>query len=216
MPRASQISTPEGQRLHRLAGDADAFADLRGAIFGLVVADDSTANDVAVFVENPERIEAGFEGVLQDFFGGFGAVGLDLSREIAQARERAAAEIVHQRLRLFGGDFERAREPAAERAIEQGIADEKHEDDWQEREGHRADDHLRFEARAELIFAAFGPEAKDGTREDQAEDEQRRGDETGNAKQTHDGAPTARFERNVERAEGEDGGEQESDGDRRR
>ena len=213
MPRASQISTPDGQRLHRLAGDADAFADLRSAILGLIVADNSTANNVAVFVENPERVEAGFEGVLQDFFCRLGAVGLHLAREIAQARERAATEIVHERLRLLGGDFERAREPAAERAVEQGIADEKHEHDGQERKGHRADDHLCFEAGTELIFAAFGPETEDGAREDEAEDEKRGGDETGNGVQPHDGAPVAGFDGDVERAEGEDGGEEEGDGD---
>src|SRR5579872_855883 len=52
------------QCFHRLAGDTDAFADLSRAIFGLVVADNSTTNDVAIFVENPERIESGFKGVL--------------------------------------------------------------------------------------------------------------------------------------------------------
>src|SRR5580698_9974916 len=200
------------KRLHRLAHNADAFADLRGAIFGLIVANHSTANHVAVFVENPERIEAGFKSVLQNFFRGFAGIGLDLAREIAQARERAAAEIVHQGLRLLGGDFERAREPAAERAIEQRIADDKHEEDREERERHGADDHLRFEAGAELIFAAFGPEAKDGAREDEAEDEKRGGDEAGDGVQPHDGAPVAGFERNVERAEGEDSGEEKRDG----
>jgi len=116
-------------------------------------------------------------------------------------------------LGLFGGDFEGAREPAAESAIEQGIADEKHEDDGQERERHCAYDHFRFEAGAELVFAAFGPEAKDGAREDEAEYKERSGDEAGDGVKPHDGAPVAGFEGDVERAEGEDGGEKESDGD---
>jgi hypothetical protein len=114
---------------------------------------------------------------------------------------------------LFGGDFERAREPAAESAIEERVADEKHEDDGEERKRHRADDHFRFEARAELVFAAFGPEAKDGAREDEAEDEERGSDEAGNRVQPHDRAPVAGFDRNVERSEGEDGGEEKRDGD---
>src|SRR5579872_1643873 len=201
------------QSLHRLAYDADAFADLRGAIFGLIVADDTSANYIAVFVENPERVESGPESVLQNFFGGLGAIGLHLAREIAQAGQRTAPEIVHQRLGLFRSDFEWAREPAAESAVQQRIADEKHEDDRKERERHRADDHFCFEARAELVFAAFSPEAKDSAREDETEDEKCRSDEAGDGVKPHDGAPVARFEGNIERTECENGGDKKSDGD---
>ena len=63
-----------------------------------------------------------------------------------------------------------------------------------------------------MVFAAFGPEAKDGAHEDETENEKRGGDETGDGVQPHDSAPVAGFERNVERAEGEDRGEEKSDG----
>ena len=89
---------------------------------------------------------------------------LRLASEIAQARERGAPEIVHQSLGLFGSDFERAREPAAQRAVEKRVADKKHEDYRKKRKRHGADDHFGFEARAQLLLAAFRPEANDGAR----------------------------------------------------
>ena len=137
-----------------------------------------------------------------------------LGRLIAEGVEtgkRAAAKVVEKFLRFLGGDFERAREPAAEGAVEQGIADEEHKGDGEEGDGGGAEDHFGFEAGAELIFAALRPEADDAAREDEAEDEKRGGDEAGDGVEGDDFAPGLRLEGNVERAESEDGGEEKGD-----
>ena len=62
-----------------------------------------------------------------------------------------------------------------------------------------------------MFFAAFDPEANDGAEEDEPENDQRGGDETGNRVEGQNIAPVFRFERNVERAEGENRGEQKGE-----
>ena len=61
---------------------------------------------------------------------------------------------------LVGSDFEGAGEPASEGTVEEGIADEEHEEDGKERNAHGADDHFRFEAGAKLVAATLHPEAE--------------------------------------------------------
>ena len=134
-----------------------------------------------------------------------------LVREGVEARNLRVAEIVEEHLRLLGSNFEGAGKPAAQRAVEKRVADKKHEEDGEQRYGHGADDHFRFEARAELVFAALGPEAHDGADEDQSKDQQGGGDEAGHRIEGHNIAPVFRLEWNVERAEGEDGGEQQGE-----
>ena len=65
------------------------------AIFGLIIANDATANEFAILVQDPERVEAGLKAALQKLVGGFRDVQLRLPCEIAQARQGGAAEIVH-------------------------------------------------------------------------------------------------------------------------
>jgi hypothetical protein len=63
---------------------------------------------------------------------------------------------------LFGGNFNGAREPAGEGAVQERVAHEKHEDDGQERDGDCADHNFGSQASAELLAAALGPQAEDG------------------------------------------------------
>ena len=113
-----------------------------------------------------------------------------------------------KRAALLGGDFERTGKPAGKRAIKKGIADEKHEDDRKKRERHGADEHFGFEASAKLLTAAFEPEAKDGAGEDKAENDQGGGDEGRDGVKSENNAPVFGFEGNIERAEGENSGEE--------
>jgi len=64
-----------------------------------------------------------------------------------------------------------------------------------------------------MVFAALGPEADDAAGEDETEDEEGGGDKAGDGVEGDDFAPGLRLEGNIERAEGEDGGEKESDED---
>src|SRR5215831_14284428 len=122
-------------------------------------------------------------------------------------------EIVEELLGFFGGDFERAGKPAAEGAVEQGIADKEHEDDGKKGDGHGAQNHLGFEARPELFLAALGPKANETAGEDEAEDEERGGDKAGDGIEGNDFAPRLRLEGNIEGAHGEDGGKKQRDED---
>jgi hypothetical protein len=72
--------------------------------------------------------------------------------EEAKARQSSAAEIVQELLGLFGGDFQRTRKPAAERSIQKGITDKEHENGRNQRDGDGAENHLGFEAGAELCL----------------------------------------------------------------
>ncbi len=104
-----------------------------------------------------------------------------LAGERAKPRQRGgAAQIVQKFLRLLGSNFQRAGEPAAQRAIEQRIADEKHEEHGEQRQSHRADDHLGLETRTELFFAALRPKAQHRAHENHEKYEKCCGDETGN------------------------------------
>ena len=96
----------------------------------------------------------------------------------------------------------------------QRVADKKHEQHGEQRDGHGADDHFCFETRAEMIFAAFDPQAHHGAEEDQPKNHQRGGDETGNRVESQNIAPIFRFERNAERAEGEHRSEQQDEKER--
>src|SRR6266849_4052522 len=114
-----------------------------------------------------------------------------------ETRNLRMPEVVQEQLSLFGSKFERTRKPAAESAIQKRIADEKHEDDREKRDGHCPENHFRFETRAELLFAALGPEAEHGAHEDEAENEKSCGDETGDGVEGESVAPIFGFEGNV-------------------
>ncbi len=62
-------------------------------------------------------------------------------------------------------------EPAGESAVEERVAYKEHEDYRKKGKGDGADDHFGFEAGAKLFAATLGPEAKDGTGDDQGEDD---------------------------------------------
>src|SRR5258708_32070016 len=81
------------------------------------------------------------------------------AREGRQAWNLRLAEIGQEVLRLLGSDFKRPRKPTAERAIQQGITHEEHENDRKERQSHGADDHFSFEACAELLLTPLGPKS---------------------------------------------------------
>src|SRR5262249_2363071 len=117
------------------------------------------------------------------------------------------AHFLDEAAALFGGDFERAREPAGERAIEERIADQKHHKDGEEGNSHRPQNHFCFEASAEMLAAAFGGKSKDGTEENQDKDQQKCGNKRRNCVERKNVAPGARL--NVERAESENGSEQQ-------
>ena len=120
------------------------------------------------------------------------------TRQRPQARKLRLAEIREELLRLLGSDFQRPRKPTAKGSIQKRITHEEHKDDREQRETHGADNHFRFEARAELVFASFGPQANHASNEDEAEHEQRGDDETRNGIEGHDLPPIFRFKRNVE------------------
>ena len=84
-----------------------------------------------------------------------------------QAGALGTAHFLEEVVALFGGDFERAGKPAGEGAVEKGIADEEHEEDGKKRNAHGADDHLGFEAGAELVAATLHPEAEGRADENQ-------------------------------------------------
>ena len=110
---------------------------------------------------------------------------------------------------MFGGDFEGAGKPAGEGAIEEGVADEEHEEDRQKREAHGADDHLGLEAGAQLLAAALHPETEDGAAKNEEEDEQSRSDKGGNREERKKDAPALRFKGYIQRTQSENGGEKE-------
>jgi len=95
-----------GKSASRCAGDTDTFAKLLTAIFRLIVAHDAATNEISIIVENPEGIEPGCKGALEEFVCGFRGVHLRLPGQIAEAGQCSATEIVHERLGQFGGDFE--------------------------------------------------------------------------------------------------------------
>src|SRR5262249_46876103 len=108
---------------------------------------------------------------------------------------------------LVGGDFDGARKPAGEGAVEQRVADKKHEEHRQQRNNNGADNHFAFATGAEWLAAAFGPRAEDGAGDDQSEKNERCGNERGNSVEGENVAPTARFEGRIKRAERENGSE---------
>ncbi len=152
-------------------------AELLGAVFRLVVADHSALQKFSVRVIKPDRIESRAQRMLQEGFGRFPGMQSRLVAERVQSRERPAAKIVQQFLCFFGSDFQRPGEPPAQRAVQQGIADEEHENHGQQRNRHGSQDHLRFEARTELRLAALHAQPHEAANKDQAEDQQRGGDE---------------------------------------
>ena len=124
-------------------------------------------------------------------------------------RQLRSPQIVQKFLRFIRGDFERLRKPEQQAAVDQGVADDEHEDDRQKGNGHCADNHLRLETGAELLPAAFRPEPQDGAREDQTKDKESSGDKTGDCIKHHHGAPALRLKRHVERSECEYGGQEQ-------
>src|ERR1700739_3430831 len=117
--------------------------------------------------------------MLQKRFRGFAkVVGSPIAKQ-AETRKSAATEVVEQLLGLFRSDFQRTWKPAAQGAVEEGIADEEHEHDRQEGDRHGAEDHLGLETCAELRFAALHQQADKAADEDETKDEQGGGNETG-------------------------------------
>src|ERR1700694_4680528 len=94
----------------------------------------------------PQKILAWLRGFFPDLLG-----------HSAKARQLRPPKIIQELLRFVRSNLQRFWKPKQQTAIDQRVADDEHEDDWQERYGHRADHHLRFEPRAELISAAFHP-----------------------------------------------------------
>ena len=197
------------QRARRRAENARLRAHGHRAILRRIVANDSAAQNLAVAVENPQRIQAGRKRMLQQLIRWTINERQDLARKRVQARNLGFPKIVEQQLRLLRGNFKRAREPAAQGAIQQGITDKKHKKDGKQGDGHGAADHLGFEARAQMVFAAFGPQAKNGARQNQREGEQCGGDDGGDGVKRDGIAPIFRLERHVERTEGEYRGKQQ-------
>src|SRR4029077_14959663 len=74
-----------GKSASRCAGDTDTLAKLLTAIFRLIVAHDAATNEISIVVENPEGIEPGCKGALQEFVCGFRGVHLRLPGQIAEA-----------------------------------------------------------------------------------------------------------------------------------
>src|SRR6266446_151467 len=202
-----------GQSVLQSALFAADAADVVGAVFLLVVANHAAFDELAFGVEHPGSVETGGKGVFEKDFRSFTGVLRGLIAQGVEARKHAVAEIVQELLRFFRGDFERPGEPATEGAVEQGIAHKKHEYDGEKRDGGCAENHLGFETGAEVVLASLGPQADDAPRENQAENEQGGGDEAGDRIESDNFAPGLRFERNVQRAESENGGEQEGDKD---
>ena len=112
---------------------------------------------------------------------------------------------------MFSGNFEGAGKPAGERAIEERVADEEHEDDRQKRDAHGANEHFGLEADAKLFAAAFEPETENGAGEDEAKDDECCGDKRRNGVKSEEVAPAFRLERDIERTEREDSGEEKGE-----
>src|SRR5208283_1666120 len=147
-------------------------AKFLGTVLILVVTRDATEKQVALGIEDPNRGQPSGKGMLEERVGRFTEVRGGLIAKGVQTGQSTVAKVVEELLRFFGGNFERAGKPASQRTVQQGIAGEKHEDDRQQRNGHGAHDHLGFEARAKLLFAAFGPQAYDAARQDETKDKQ--------------------------------------------
>ncbi len=111
--------------------------------------------------------------------------------------------VLQQQLALLVRHFERARKPRIQRSVHQRIAEKEHEHDRQQRNSHRAQHHLRFEARAHLSRAPLSPHAQQSTRQNQRENEQRDADEGGERKEDDERVPLFRVKWRVERAQRE-------------
>src|SRR5882762_4636560 len=99
----------------------------------------------------------------------FGLCGVGVSRPYVRQPRKAimlgTRHFLLQSAALFRGDFDGARKPASEGAIEKRVADEKHEEDWEQRDGDSANDHFGFKAGAKLLAASFSPETENCTEE---------------------------------------------------
>src|ERR1700739_3651234 len=136
-----------GQGVLKAALFAADGADVEGAVFLLVIANHTAFDELAVGGENPAGVEAHGKGMFEEGFGRFAGVLRGHIAESVEAGKHAVAKIVEQLLRLFGGDFERPWEPAAEGTVEEGIADKEHENGGKKRNGDGAHHHLSFESR---------------------------------------------------------------------
>ena len=99
---------------------------------------------------------------------------------------------------MFGGDFDGTRKPAGEGAIEERVADEKHEENGEKGDSYCANDHFGFEAGAELLVAAFRPEAKNSAKNNEKENYEHCRDEAGNSIKRQVFAPVAWIEGSIE------------------
>src|SRR6267378_648692 len=130
---------------------------------------------------------------------------LDLFGHAPKPRQLRASQIIQELLRFLRSNLERFGKPEQQTSINQRVADDEHEDDRQERNGHSSQNHFRFEASAELFSAAFYPKPQRGAREDKSEHEERSGNETRHGIEH----PALRFEGHVQRAERENSREQQ-------
>ena len=147
--------------------------------------------------------------MLQEICAGTSCLCLRLESHPAKPRQLCPAQIVQEFLSLVGGHLERSGEPQQQAAIHQRVADDEHEHDRENGNGHCANNHLGLKASAKLLSAAFRPESQDGAREDEAKDEKCCSDKTGDGVERHHGAPALRLKWYVERSEGEDGGQEQ-------
>ncbi len=121
-----------GKSLFKNSLDAGDTAGLNRAIFGLIVAGDTTLQKFALCIIEPDSIEAHGERVFEESFWSFLSVECGLEALGMQPGKRALAEIVEEPLCFIRGNLQGAREPAAQGAIEKGITDKEHEDDREE------------------------------------------------------------------------------------
>src|SRR4029077_706827 len=195
------------QSLIEGAWDARNGTGFQRAIFGLIVAGDAALQEFSLCIEKPSGVEACSDGMLEKSLGSFLGVERGLESLGMKSGTRAKAEVVQELLRFVGGNFKGPREPAAQSAVQQRIADKEHKDDGQEGDGHRAKDHFCLEARAGLLLASFHQKANDGAGENEAKDQKSRSDEGGDSIECDDFAPGTRLHGHVQRTQSEDGGQ---------
>ena len=112
---------------------------------------------------------------------------------------------------MFRCDFDGAREPAGESAVEQGVADKKHKEHREQGNGRGADDHFRFEASPELLAAVFHPETKKCAKQNKKKNDEGSGNERRNGVERQILAPVTRIEGGIERAQSEHRGEEQGE-----
>src|SRR5260370_31483529 len=147
-------------------------------ILRLVVADEAAFHCFPAPIQNPDGIRALLEHMLEEIRAATSRFRSRLQCHPTKTWQLRAPQIVQKFLCLVRGDLQRFGKPQQQAAIDQGIADDEHEDDRQKRNGHGANDHLRLEPRAELFSAAFCPQTQDCACEEETKNEKCGGDKT--------------------------------------